>query len=110
PERDPSSSVWTRRMTAVRGFPRHMSGIDPANQIPPLGLVAFKQRWRQPFVYSDAEVVALMVEAHRWSPSPFRSATFATMIGLLAATGMRVGEVIGLGHTDVDWDQGVITV
>jgi integrase len=110
PEGDPSSSVWMRRMTAVRGFARHMSGIDPANQIPPLGLVTFKQRWRQPFVYSDADVVALMGEARRCVPSPLRAATFSTMIGLLAATGMRVGEVIGLGNTDIDWADDVITV
>jgi hypothetical protein len=68
PEADPSSSVWMRRMGAVRGFARHMSGIDPANEIPPLGLVTFRRRWRQPFIYADADIVALMEEVPTSSP------------------------------------------
>ena len=110
PEADPSSSVWMHRMGAVRGFARHMSGIDPANEIPPLGLVTFRRRWRQPFIYSDADIVTLMEEVPRLVPTPFRVASFQTMIGLLATTGMRVGEVIALTRSDVDWGEGVITV
>jgi hypothetical protein len=49
-------------MGAVRGFARHMFGIDPANEIPPLGLATFRRRWRQPFIYADADIVALMEE------------------------------------------------
>lgn len=110
PDADPWSCVWVHRMGAVRGFARYMSGIDPANEIPPLGLVTFRRRWRQPFIYTEADVIALMTEVPRLIPSPFRSATFATMIGLLAATGMRVGEVIALSRADIDWADGVITV
>jgi integrase len=43
-------------------------------------------------------------------PSPFRAATFQTMIGLLAVTGMRVGEVIALGRCDVDWAEGLLVI
>ncbi|MHB8671023.1 MAG: tyrosine-type recombinase/integrase [Acidimicrobiales bacterium] len=110
PDADPSSSVWLRRMTAVRGFARHMSGIDPATEIPPLGLVTFRRRWRQPFIYSDADVVALMEEVPRRIPTPLRAATFQTMIGLLAATGMRVGEAIAFKRADLDWSEGVAVV
>lgn len=110
PVADPSSSVWLRRMTAVRGFARHMSGIDAMTEVPPLGLVSFRQRWRPPFVYSQADVVALMAEVPRLIPTPLRAATFQTMIGLLAATGMRVGEAIALGRADVDWAEGVVVV
>jgi integrase/recombinase XerD len=110
PEADPSSCVWMHRMGAVRGFARHMSGIDPANEIPPLGLVTFRRSWRQPFIFSDVDIVALMEEVPRLIPTPLRASTFQTMIGLLAATGMRVGEVIALTRSDIDWDDGVITV
>lgn len=110
PEAEPSSSVWMRRMTAVRGFARHMSGIDPATEIPPLGLVSFRRRWRRPFIYSDADIVALMDEVPRAIPTPLRAATFQTMIGLLAATGMRIGEVIALERGDIEWSEGAITV
>jgi integrase/recombinase XerD len=33
------TTIWSRRMTAVRGFARYMTGIDPATQVPPVGLV-----------------------------------------------------------------------
>jgi integrase len=51
-----------------------------------------------------------MDEVSRLVPTPFRAATFRTMIGLLAATGMRVGEVIALSRSDIDWADGVLTV
>lgn len=110
PDADPLSSVWVRRMAAVRGFARYLSGVDPATEIPPLGLVSFRQRWRPPFIYSEADIVVLMQEVPRLIPTPLRAATFQTMIGLLAATGMRVGEAIGLGRGDVDWAEGVVVV
>lgn len=110
PDADPSSSVWMRRMTAVRGFARHMSGIDPETEIPPLGLVSFRRRWRRPFIYTDADIVALMDQVPRVIPTPLRAATFQTMIGLLAATGMRIGEAIALERGDIEWSEGVITV
>src|SRR5262249_9777348 len=103
PDADPTSSVWSRRMTVARGFARHMSGIDPRTQVPPLGLVTFRQRWRPPFIYSAADVEAVMGEVPRLFPTPLRAATFQTMIGLLSATGIRIGEAIALTRTDIDW-------
>jgi integrase len=97
-------------MTVVRGFARHMSGIDPATEVPPLGLVSFHQHWRPPFIYSPVDIEALMADVPRLIPSPFRAATFQTMIGLLATTGMRVGEVIALARSDVDLAEGVLVV
>ena len=110
PDAGPTTSVWSRRMTVVRGFARYMSGIDPATQVPPLGLVTFRQRWRPPFIYSPSDVEALMAEVPRLTPSPFRAATFQTMIGLLAATGMRVGEAIRMTRSDLDFAEGVLVV
>lgn len=110
PDADPTSSVWLRRMTAVRGFARYMSGLDPETEIPPLGLVTFRKRWRAPFIYSESEVVALMEGIPGLIPTPLRAATFQTMIGLLAATGMRVGEAIALRRADIDWAEGVLVV
>ncbi|MFN2503841.1 MAG: tyrosine-type recombinase/integrase [Acidimicrobiales bacterium] len=110
PDTGPTSSVWMRRMTAVRGFARYMSGIDRATEVPPLGLVTFRRHWRPPFIYDPADVEVLMAEVPRVVPSELRAATFRTMIGLLAATGMRVGEAIALRRADVDWGDGVLVV
>jgi integrase len=110
PDAGPPSSVWARRMTVTRGFARYMSGIDPVTQVPPLGLVTFRRRWRPPFIYSAADIEALIAGVPRLIPTPLRAATFQTMIGLLAATGMRVGEVIALDRADIDWAEGVLVV
>lgn len=110
PDADPTSSVWARRMIVVRGFARHMSGIDPTTEVPPLGLVTYRQRWRAPFIYSPADIQALMSQVPRLIPTTLRAATFQTMIGLLATTGMRVGEAIALDRGDIDWTEGVLVV
>lgn len=110
PDADPASSVWMRQMTVARGFARHMAGVDPTTEIPPLGLVTFRQHRRPPFIYSEGDIAALMAHARRTIPTPLRAATMQTLIGLLAATGMRVGEVIRLERPDVVWDDALIVV
>ena len=42
--------------------------------------------------------------------TPFRAATYQVLIGLLAATGMRVGEAISLDNGDLDAGQGLLTI
>jgi site-specific recombinase XerD len=110
PDADPGTTVWARRMTVARGFGRHMAGVNPNTEIPPTGLVSFRQRWRPPFIYSVGDLAALMSAARRTIPTPMRAATVETLIGLLGATGMRVGEAIRLERDDFDTAEGVIVV
>ena len=110
PQARPGGKVAARRMTVARGFARHMAGIDPRTQVPPLGLLPYRQRWRPPFIYSDADIQALMAEVPRVVRSPLRAVTYQTLIGLLAATGMRVGEALRLERGQIDWAAGVLTV
>lgn len=109
PDVDPASNVWPQRMTIARGFARHMAGIDARTEIPPLGLIPSRQRWRPPFIYSAADIAALMTEA-RLIRGRLPAATHETVIGLLAATGMRIGEVLALDRGDVDWSEGVLLI
>lgn len=110
PEAPAGSTVWGKRMMAVRGFARYLSGIDPRTEVPPAGTIPVRQRWRPPFIYSGADIVALMEEAGRSIPQPLRAATYETLIGLLAATGLRIGEAIRLDRRDVDSSDGVLAV
>lgn len=109
PPTDPNSTVWPRRLTVARGFARHMAGLDPGTEVPPPGLIPLRQQWRPPFIYSPADIAALMAQARamRWR---LPAATHETVIGLLAATGMRIGEVIRLDRSDVDLANGVLTI
>lgn len=110
PNTPAGSTVPGRRMMAVRGFARYLSGIDPRTEVPPAGLIPIRRRWRPPFIYSEADIAALMDEARRSIPQPLRSATYVTLIGLLAATGLRVGEALRLDRADVDFVDGVLLV
>jgi len=110
PDLDPATTNPSRRLTAVRGFARHLAGADPRTEIPPAGLVVFRRRRRRPYLFSDAEVAALMRAGAATSTAPLRSATIETLIGLLAVTGLRVGEALRLDRGDVDLDDAVITV
>lgn len=65
---------------------------------------------KPPFIYSAADIVALIDQARRSIPQPLRAATYQTLIGLLAATGLRVGEALRLDRADIDWAEGVLLV
>ena len=68
PDVDPASSVWPRRMLVVRGFARHMAGIDPATEVPPVGLIPSRQRWRPPFLFTRDQIDQLIVAASDGDP------------------------------------------
>ena len=107
---DPATTMAARRLTAVRGFARYLAALDGVSVVPPAGLVASRARHRIPHIFSDADVAAVIAHARAAVPSPFRQETVATMTGLLAVTGMRVGEALRLGRDDIDWDQAVILI
>lgn len=104
------SPGWlARRLRAVRGFARYLQTLDPATEIPPAELLPARSGRATPYLYSDAEIVALMAAARQLAP-PLRSATFETLIGLLAVTGLRIGEAMRLDRADVDPTKRLLTV
>jgi integrase len=105
---DPATSIPPRRMTIARGFARYLAGIDARAEVPPPGLIAGRRRWRPPFIYSPGDIEALMAQARQLTPMP--AATHETLIGLLAVTGLRVGEAIRLDRADIDWTDGVLAI
>lgn len=100
---------WATRLGLVRGFARYVHTLDSRTEIPPADLLR-RTKTRQAFyLYSDEDVRTLMGAA-RELKDPFRALTCSTLIGLLAVTGMRVGEAIGLDRDDVDWEEAVLTI
>lgn len=98
-----------RRLQAIRGFTRYLQALDPAHEVPPTGLVPVGKHRAAPHLYSDTEINALMTAARSLSPG-LRAATTEVVIGVLATTGMRIGEVLALDVGDVNWRSGVINV
>jgi integrase len=101
---------WRLRLAAIRPFARYLAPLLPGTEVPPPGLLPGPSSRRAvPYLYSGAEVAALMAAAGALR-TPFRAATYQALIGLLAATGMRVGEVISLDQGDLDAGQGLLTI
>lgn len=104
-----SRSYLSRRLRAVRGFARYLHALDAACEVPPIELLPASRHRPAPYLYSDREILALMAAARGLGP-PLRAATLETIIGLLACTGLRIGEAIGLDREDFDAAHGVLTV
>jgi len=90
-----------QRMRAIRGFARYLRGIDSATEIPPLELLPARRHRPTPHIYTEQEIAALMAAARTLRPA-LRAATIETLIGLLACTGLRVGEAFALDRADID--------
>jgi integrase/recombinase XerD len=74
----PGSVVPWMRLLVVRGFARYMAGIDGRTEIPPTGLIPLRRQRRPPFVYSEAEILALMAQAREGIRQALCSATYET--------------------------------
>ncbi len=104
-----ASPVWAaQRLSMVRGFARYLQTVDPAAQVPPAGLLPARTRRVTPYIYSDADIAALMTAA-RTLRNPLKAATFETLLGLLAVTGLRGSEAMRLDRGDLD-AAGLLTV
>jgi len=105
-----TDSNWhAQRLSVVRGFAVYLQSIDPACKPPPADLLPSRPRRSTPYLYGDVEIAALMA-ATSILGSSHRTATARTLIGLLATTGMRVGEAIRLDRGDIDHAHGVLIV
>lgn len=99
----------SHRLGAVRGFAKYLQAIDPATEVPPCGIWPSTAARPTPYLWSDSEIRALL-DATRQLRPPLRAVTHETLFGLLAASGIRVGEALGLGRADVDVVDGVLSI
>jgi integrase/recombinase XerD len=108
---DVQPSEWARRLSCVRSFARHRSATDPRTQIPPAGLLPYRPKRAQPYLYSDEEIKELLRAALKLpAKSGLRPWTYHCLFGLLCVTGLRVSEAQNLELQDVDLRAGVLTI
>jgi integrase len=100
---------WGCRLSVVRGFAKYLHALDPRHEVPPTELLPCRPHRAVPYLYSDAEVTALIAAANSLS-TPLRRATIGTLIGLLRVTGMRIGEALALDRVEIDLTQGRLLV
>lgn len=106
---DASVVWWHQRLAVARGFARYLQAADPRHEVPPVNLLPAKFRRAVPYLYSEADIEALMGAA-REIRSPLNAATYETLIGLLSVTGMRISEAIALDRYDVELPERRLTV
>ena len=103
--------TWAARLGAVRHFALWLHGLDPAHEVPPRGLIPGGPVRTQPYIYSPEELARIVAEAAALpSPLGLRGLTYATLFGLIAATGLRLCEALALDERDVDHREGVLTI
>jgi integrase/recombinase XerD len=97
------------RLSAVRCFARWAHLQDPSIQVPPARLLPARATRAGPYIYSQVEIAALLDATGQLRPA-IRAATYRTLIALMAATGIRTGEALGLDVTDLDQQAGTLRV
>ena len=103
--------TWGNRLSLLRGFAAWLKVSDPRTEVPPMGLIRKRGQRPRPYIYSDDEIIQIVTEAAQLpSPLGLRGKTHSTLFGLLAVTGLRLGEALGLDDHDVDLDAAVLHV
>jgi integrase len=106
---DQHPNLWAKRLSIARLFAAYLQTIDPATEVPPADLLPLSRRRATPYLYRDQEIAALLAAAGRLRPA-LRALTYRTLIALLAVSGLRVGEAVGLDRGDVDLAGGLLVV
>ena len=101
---------WGMRLGAVRTFATYLDATGVDVQVPPAGILPAGPRRAAPFIYSQADLDALLDGCAQAFTRPLLAATMRTTIGLLAATGMRIGEALRLTTGDIDTTAGVLLI
>ena len=97
------------RLSAVRGFAGYLHAFDDRHQVPPADLLARRYQRPVPFLFTSADIAALM-DAAAARPARLHALNCRTLIGLLAVTGMRPGEAYALDREHVDLAAGRLSV
>lgn len=105
----PSPEQRRNRLLEARRFAIAMHAEDSRHEVPAadaLGRGLFRRKI--PYIYSEEDISRLMAAAASLSPvGTIRPMTFATLFGLLAATGMRISEALALRLSDIT-DDGLV--
>jgi integrase/recombinase XerD len=100
---------WHQRLAIVRGFAIYLRAFDARHEVPPANLLPAKCRRARPYLFSEAEIEALMQAARAMRPA-LRAVSCEALVGLLSVTGMRVSEACALDRADVELAAGRLTV
>lgn len=99
---------WTDRLSMLRSFATYWRTVDPRTEIPPLSLLLPYYKRPAPYIYTDQEIARILAATREWSSED--TLTYWTLFGLLAITGMRIGEALAMDDADVDLAKGTLNI
>ncbi|HEY3855137.1 MAG TPA: tyrosine-type recombinase/integrase [Verrucomicrobiae bacterium] len=98
-----------RRLEVVRVFAKHQAVIEPATEVPARHVFGPAHRRNAPHLFSAKQISQLLRRADGLS-GRLRPATYQTLLGLLACSGLRISEALRLEIGDVDLPGGVLAI
>jgi site-specific recombinase XerD len=100
-----SAATIARRAAAVRSFFRHLVLLGQREDNPAAAIALPRKQRHLPRTLSPAEAERLIEAAAGTTPRSLRD---RALVELLYGAGLRVGEAVGLGKTDVDLEQRLV--
>ena len=107
---DAHPSWWATRLSLVRRFAAYLNANGVDVPVIPSGLLPARKPRAVPFIYSQEDLDALLAACDQLFSDERIAATLRTVIGLLAATGLRIGEALNLRVDDIDTDNDVLVI
>ena len=103
--------TWARRLEKVRLFARYLNQFEPDTEVPDESIFGPVPGRVAPHIFHEDEIIELLAAARQLGPrNSLRPATYETLFGLMASTGLRVSEAIHLRDADVDPKRGMLIV
>jgi integrase len=103
--------TWARRVEIIRSFAKFCARDEPKTAIPSIDMFGPSRRRLTPHIYRDKEIADLLAAAGKLPPAgTLRPATYQTLFGLIAATGLRRSEALKLLCSDFDAAQNRLTI
>ncbi len=109
--KDVNPAYHAIRLRILHDFARYWTAYDSRVEVP-VQRIAYGGYCRaEPRIYTDEEIHMLMAAARTSHVDQgIPGETHATIIGLMACSGIRTGEAAALRQRDVDWDQSLLRV
>lgn len=100
-----------RRLKMLRPFTAWLRQFEPATEVPDEAVFGAVPGRMTPHVYREPEIIELLAAARKLGPDGgLRPVVMETLFGLIACTGLRISEALGLLDADVDLQGGVLTI
>lgn len=106
-----SSSWQASKLRVIRRFALYLYAFDTRVEVPSTELLPFSYHRRPPYIFIDRDIVNLLeIFQRNMTRKSIDAQTYYALFGLIAVTGMRIGEALALKDNSVDLKQGIITI